>query len=69
MRFETDWASPYAKTYEVEYWVGKDALDFDEGPQGEWKNFLPGVVRDARGGPVTLRRVAVQYPPGMCACS
>jgi hypothetical protein len=53
-----DWASPYARTYQVEFWVGKDALDFDEGPQGEWKNFLPDVVRDARGATVTLRRVA-----------
>ncbi len=33
------WASPYATTYQVEYWVGKRALDWDEGPQGEWKMF------------------------------
>jgi hypothetical protein len=26
------WASPYAVTYQVEYWEGKDALDFDRGP-------------------------------------
>ena len=49
------WANPYARTYQVEYWVGKDALDFDEGPEGEWKTFPPGVVKDAHGGTVTLR--------------
>src|SRR5580698_2952670 len=37
------WASPYATTYQVEYWVGKRALDFDEGPQGEWKTFSSGA--------------------------
>ena len=36
------WANPYATTYQVEYWVGKRALDFDEGPQGEWKTFPLG---------------------------
>jgi hypothetical protein len=51
------WASPYARTYQVEYWVGKDALDFDEGPQGEWKKFPSGAVKDAHGGTVTLRLV------------
>ena len=49
------WANPYARTYQVEYWVGKDALDFDAGPQGEWKTFASGAMKDARGGTVTLR--------------
>src|SRR5436190_8306005 len=26
------WENPYAIAYEVEYWTGADALDFDEGP-------------------------------------
>src|SRR6266852_2173453 len=30
------WASPYATTYQVEYWNGTNALDFDAGPKGEW---------------------------------
>src|SRR6202451_1324188 len=29
-----DWASPYATRYQVEYWTGADALDFDAGPKG-----------------------------------
>ena len=49
------WAEPYAKTYQMDYWVGKDALDFDEGPRGEWKTFPSGAVKDAHGGTVTLR--------------
>jgi hypothetical protein len=49
------WASPYATTYKVEYWVGKRALDWDEGPQGEWKIFSVGAVRNAQGGTVTLK--------------
>ena len=33
------WASPYATKYQVEYWEGTKALDFDGGPQGQWKTF------------------------------
>src|SRR5436309_11521869 len=51
------WASPYARTYQVEYWVGKGALDFDAGPQGEWKTFPSGGVKDAHGGTTTLKLV------------
>jgi hypothetical protein len=49
------WASPYATTYSVEYWVGKRALDFDEGPQGEWKTFSAGAINNAQGGTVNLK--------------
>ncbi|HET7249895.1 MAG TPA: discoidin domain-containing protein [Gemmatimonadales bacterium] len=49
------WASPYATTYRVEYWVGTDALDFDGGPKGEWKVFPAGALQNAQGGTVTLR--------------
>src|SRR5579872_2378818 len=33
------WQNPYTTTYQVEYWLGTRALDFDAGPQGEWKTF------------------------------
>ena len=49
------WAHPYATTYRVEFWVGKDALDFDGGPQGEWKTFPSGSVKNAKGGTETLK--------------
>ncbi|MGA8285838.1 MAG: discoidin domain-containing protein [Candidatus Sulfotelmatobacter sp.] len=49
------WASPYATAYQVEYWVGKRALDFDAGPQGKWKTFSAGAIKNARGGTVNLK--------------
>src|SRR6266853_1529041 len=52
------WASPYATTYQVEYWTGTDALDFDGGSKGEWKVFSSGALKDgkdAKGGTVTLK--------------
>ena len=49
------WASPYATTYEVEYWVGTNALDFDGGPKGEWKVFPSGTQQHSPGGTVTLK--------------
>lgn len=59
------WASPYATTYQVDYWIGKDALDFDQGPQGEWKAFPSGRVKNSQGGTVILRLteapVSTQY--------
>jgi hypothetical protein len=49
------WASPYAKTYRVEYWMGTNALNFDRGPQGEWKTIPSGALQNAQGGTVTLK--------------
>src|SRR5438552_11770837 len=49
------WMNPYATAYQVEYWIGADALDFDEGPKGEWKVFPSGVLKNAQGGTVTLK--------------
>ncbi|HET9708311.1 MAG TPA: discoidin domain-containing protein, partial [Gemmatimonadales bacterium] len=50
-----EWASPFATAYQVEYWVGTDALDFDGGPKGEWKVFPAGAVKNLSGGTVTLK--------------
>src|SRR5438034_294977 len=49
------WASPYATTYQVEYWMGTDALDFDAGPKGAWKVFPSGMLKNAQGGTVNLK--------------
>ncbi len=49
------WAEPYAVTYQVEYWEGKNALDFDRGPAGSWKVFPIGSMKNAKGGLVTLK--------------
>jgi hypothetical protein len=32
-----------------------DALDFDRGPSGEWRTFAGGVVKNGKGGVVTLK--------------
>jgi hypothetical protein len=48
------WAEPYARVYDVQYWVGNgDAMD--EQDKGEWKPFETGAVKNAKGGTVTLR--------------
>lgn len=49
------WENPFAVTYQVEYWEGKDALDFDRGPVGQWKAFPAGTIRNAKGGTATLK--------------
>jgi len=49
------WENPYAIHYQVEYWSGTDALNFDAGPKGEWKVFPAGSFKNARGGTVTLK--------------
>jgi hypothetical protein len=49
------WASPYAVTYDVQYWVGTLALDFDAGPKGEWKTFAFGAMKNSAGGTANLK--------------
>ncbi|HZQ18336.1 MAG TPA: discoidin domain-containing protein [Terriglobales bacterium] len=49
------WADPFATKYQVQYWEGTAALDFDLGPKGEWKSFASGAINGARGGTVTLK--------------
>jgi len=50
------WVNPYAVTYVVQYWVGdKNALDWDMGPNGVWKNFPAGTVNNGKGGNAHLR--------------
>ncbi|MGO8718165.1 MAG: discoidin domain-containing protein [Acidobacteriaceae bacterium] len=59
------WVNPYATAYQVQYWVGTDALDFDAGPKGEWKSFPSGMFHRAHGGLETLQlsdaHVAARY--------
>lgn len=47
------WAEPYARSYQVQYWVGAgDAMD--EQDKGEWKPFPSGIINDGKGGIATL---------------
>jgi hypothetical protein len=47
------WASPYARTYQVDYWVGKNPLS--RAPNGEWKTFPSGKVKNGQGGTAILK--------------
>lgn len=49
-----DWAEPYAKVYQVQYWVGTgDAMD--EQDSGDWKTFSSGAIANGKGGLATLQ--------------
>ena len=50
------WVNPYAVKYVVQYWVGdNNALDWDMGPNGVWKDCVHGVVTEGTGGDVHLK--------------
>ena len=51
------WAEPYARDFQVQYWVG-DGDAMDEQDKGEWKTFPSGSVSDAKGGDSTLSLTA-----------
>jgi F5/8 type C domain len=55
------WPNPYARMYEVSYWV-PDAAASKEGadslsrqPDGQWQTFPAGAATNAQGGTVTLK--------------
>lgn len=58
------WAEPYARRYQVEYWVG-DGDAMDEQNRGEWKAFANGKIVNGGGGTATVRLqsspVSAQY--------
>jgi hypothetical protein len=62
---EISWASPYATKYQVEYWNGTNALDFDGGPKGQWKTLPFAIMQNARGGSAIVKfgdnPIPVQY--------
>src|SRR5580704_13694962 len=52
---KVQWENPYATKYEVQYFDGTDALDFDKGPKGKWITFALGAITNGAGGIVTLK--------------
>jgi hypothetical protein len=54
---QIDWAHPYARAYEVQYWTGPDAMD--KPTEGEWVPFEQGRIADGRGGTAVLKLAAV----------
>ncbi len=49
-----DWANPYARAYEVQYWTGNDD-PMNKPVGGVWNAFPNGAVKDGQGGRVTLK--------------
>jgi hypothetical protein len=48
------WAEPFATRYQIQYGNFDDVSDIALSPPGAWQNFPGGVVRDGRGGEVSL---------------
>src|SRR6185437_817843 len=48
------WAEPFARVYQVQYWVG-DGDAMDDQDKGAWKTFASGQKSDGKGGTETLR--------------
>jgi hypothetical protein len=47
-----DWAAPYAKHYEVQYWTGLDPIG--KPTEGIWETFPSGSVTEGKGGVETI---------------
>jgi hypothetical protein len=47
------WAEPFARSYEVQYWVG-DGDAMDEQNKGEWRTFSAGKITNGASGTTTL---------------
>ena len=45
------WATPFARRFEVQYWVGADEYD----DEGRWVTFPHGAVSDGQGGDALIR--------------
>jgi len=56
-----DWAEPYARVYEVQYWTGTGDT-MDEQASGDWKTFPSGSVTRGKPGSATLRLSSSPVP-------
>ena len=58
-----DWAAPYAKQYQIQYWTGEDP--FAQPTRGVWATLPAGVIANGGGGTETVRfspeATAIQY--------
>jgi len=50
------WGEPYARSYQVQYFTGGDAMD--DPANGDWKSFPAGVISSGKGGTMMLRLAA-----------
>jgi len=59
------WSEPYARTYEVQGWVGErttDAHPMESPTAGFWAAFPSGIVTNGQGGTVTLQLAPAAIP-------
>ena len=62
------WENPYADhLLGWSGWVGKDALDFDGGPKGEWKTFPMGDVKGGKVCSDPMKFAGCAYFDAVCA--
>jgi len=58
------WTEPHARSYRVQYWLGK-SNPMDDPDQGAWKDYPSGVITNGKGGTFTLNlsaaAVATRY--------
>lgn len=47
-----DWAAPYAKRYQVQFWTGLDPIG--RPTEGVWETFPAGAITDGKGGQETI---------------
>ena len=57
------WANPYARKYEVQYWIGEDGFErqeaLDRQTSGVWTTFPLGEVQDGKGGSAILKLASI----------
>ena len=63
-----DWAEPYARSYEVQYWAAENKgheggeNPMDRPTSGVWSAFAEGIVANGKGGSTTLRLSPAAVP-------
>ena len=55
-----DWADPYARSYEVQYWMGEHPMD--RPTSGVWTAFPSGIVTKGKGGTEMLQLAPAAIP-------
>jgi hypothetical protein len=71
-----DWANPFARKYEVQYWTGEHAME--RPTSGVWSAFSAGIITQGKGGTETLQlstelvavrflRILMTEPSGTCS--
>jgi F5/8 type C domain len=49
-----DWAEPYARSYEVQYWTSDNSNPTERPTSGVWAALPGGIISNAKGGIVTI---------------